>query len=313
MLFFVTMKRMQGPMPSTEFKEKSPLFFPSEDDRMHFAVFYSAFPSSKGLQYKVYCIHVGPDGKKFPNSPLYGFNCNDPKSFKDSPIKKIAETLHILIAITSELCGIMWYEYESHSPPNEMYCDVFNWASLISKYSRFVPINIDNLATVFKGKYQHSYSVAKENPERPFPFANNANIAKPLERVSADSVKDSLQCSQPKAETKKRVFVSKMASRDPIFKMPAPVVRPPNNDGPNPAKKARRDMNSMASMQPEMIFGGEKSDQKPPDAGCTDSADCSQASIWEDSACGNTDKDWDNFWGMPSSLLDGLDSLDSAV
>lgn len=156
MLYFITMRQMQGvPQPATD---SMPTFFTPCDGKLHFAVIYSAHPSSsKPFQYKVFCKHVDADGRAIPSTPLYGLYGCDFGFLDDDSLQKIATVLHALVSKATD--GSMWYEYESHSMPDGVFCAVRNWALLMKNYTRFINVNINELGSEFTSKYSHSFAV----------------------------------------------------------------------------------------------------------------------------------------------------------
>jgi hypothetical protein len=139
MLYFVTM-RQTGGLPEAA---QGSFLLPS-DGRLHFAVIYSAHPSSsKPFQYKIFCKHVDPAGNAVPGTPLYGLHGCELGFLDEGSLQKIAGVMHMFIRKASD--GTMWYEYESHSMPDGSFCNVRNWALLMKNYSRFIDVNIGEL------------------------------------------------------------------------------------------------------------------------------------------------------------------------
>ena len=158
MLYFVTMRRMQD-MPEVD---TSATFLYPCNGKLHFAIIYSAHPSSsKPFQYKVFCKHVDPHGKAMPGTPLYGlFGCKF--GFLDEcSLQKIASIMNMFICKASD--GSMWYEYESHSMPDGSFCDVRNWALLMKNYSRFIDINISELDAEPTSNFSDQFKVSSEH------------------------------------------------------------------------------------------------------------------------------------------------------
>ncbi len=139
MLYFITMQQTGG-LPEAA----SGAFLTPSHGKLHFAVIYSAHPSSsKPFQYKVFCRHVDSKGVAMPGTPLFGLHGCELGFLDEGSLQKIAGVVHMFIRRASD--GTMWYEYESHSMPDGSFCDVRNWALLMKNYTRFIDIDIGEL------------------------------------------------------------------------------------------------------------------------------------------------------------------------
>lgn len=145
MVYFITMQEMPN-APKTDIPNV--LFYPV-DGLLHFAVEYTLFPSSKGLKYKIFIMHVDKNGNAQPETPLYGLNANDPTIFSTDSVKKVASSIQMITAITCK----RWYKYYEHSPASIEYADVARLGRLFENYLRFVPVNIQALEDIFFGKF----------------------------------------------------------------------------------------------------------------------------------------------------------------
>ena len=145
MVYFITMQEMPN-APKTDIPNV--LFYPV-DGLLHFAIEYTLFPSSKGLKYKIFIMHVDKNGNAQPETPLYGLNADTPTIFSTDSVKKVASSIQMIIAITCK----RWYKYFEHSPAGIEYADVARLGGLFENYLRFVPVNIQALEFIFFGKF----------------------------------------------------------------------------------------------------------------------------------------------------------------
>lgn len=145
MVYFITMQEM----PNSPCSDTPNVLFYPDNGKLYFAVEYTLYPSSKGLKYKIFVMHVDRNGNAHPQTPLYGMNAYNPTVFSKDTVKKVASTIQMIIAITCK----RWYKYYEHSPAGIEYAEVSRVGALFENYLRFVPVNIQALEDIFFQKY----------------------------------------------------------------------------------------------------------------------------------------------------------------